>query len=367
MKYSELEGLAKKDPFKKGIIDLLKPTAKNLLKSRIKILPESLGEPAALFDFLDYDFYLAFKTDGVGTKSLIADTMTEIIRQRKRWARKNIVKLYSGLGIDLTATNVNDLICLGAKPLALTDEVAAGNYQKFIDQDFIDGLYAGLKKGCLEAEITIPCGESPTLVDIIDSKAISMTASSLGIIKPKEEAIFGQNLQTGDSIFGLASSGIHTNGLMLARKIVEKLPQGYFSPFGEKPIGEELLRPTRIYVKPIMEMLERGIEIHYMSHISGGAFTKIMRAKKPFSYFIEKLPRKPKILAYLQKVGHLPDKEAYQTWDMGVGFAIFAPENQGKKMKKICRKHKVDFFKIGRVKKGPKKVIIEPLKIIYDV
>lgn len=365
MKYSDLEGLAKKDPFKKGIIDLLQPTAKNLLKSRIRILPESLGEPAALLDFLDEDFYLAFKTDGVGTKSLIADTMAGIIRRRK-WSKKSVVKLYAGLGIDLIASNVNDLVCLGAKPIALSDEVAAGNFKKFIDKDFIDGLYAGLKKGCFEAGITIPCGESPTLVDIIAKEAISITGSSLGIIKPKEKAIFGQDLQAGDLIFGLISNGIHTNGLMLARKIVEKLAKGYSTPFGRKTIGEELLKPTKIYVKLILSMLKSNVEVHYLSNISGSAFRKIMRAKKPFTYIIDKLPKKPKILEYLQKIGDVPDNEAYETWNMGLGFVIFAPKNQEKKMAKICQKHRVSLYRLGRVEKGPKKVIIKPLNIVYE-
>lgn len=365
MKYADIEGLEKKDPFKKGIIDLLKPTAKNLLKQRIRLLPESLGEPAALLDFLDYDFYLAFKTDGVGTKSLIADQMAEKMKKKKK-SKTKISDLYSGLGIDLIASNVNDLICLGAKPIVLSDEVAAGNYQKFIDKDFISGLCKGLKKGCLEANITIPCGESPTLTDVIYQHATSITGSSLGIIKPKSKAIFGQNLKAGDLIFGLASNGIHTNGLSLARKIVEKLPEGYFSLFGKKTIGEELLKPTKIYVKPVLEMLKRKEEIHYMSNISGSAFKKIMRAKKSFTYIIEKLPKKPRILAYLQKIAKIPDKEAYETWNMGLGFVVFAPENQEKKMSKICQKHKIKLYRIGRVEKGPKKVIIKPLNITYE-
>ena len=357
MKYADIEGLKKKDPFKRGIISLLRPTAKNLLKNRIRLLPESLGEPAALLDFLDDDFYLAFKTDGVGTKSLIADQMA---------AKINISKFYSGLGIDLIASNVNDLICLGAKPIALSDEVAVGNYKKFLDRNFIDGLFVGLKKGCLEANITIPCGESPTLVDIIDKKAISLTGSAIGIIKPKDKAILGQDLKVGDLIFGLASNGIHTNGLGLARKIVEKLPNGFFNPFGKKTVGEELLKPTRIYVKPVLEMLKENIEIHYMSNISGSAFKKIMRAKKSFTYIIEKLPKKPKVLEYLQKIENIPDNEAYETWNMGLGFVIFAPESQEKKIAKISQKYKIKFKKIGYLQKGPKKVIIKPLNIVYE-
>ncbi len=364
MKYADIEGLGKKDQFKKGLVDFLRPTAKNLSKHGIGIVPESLGEPAALLDFIDYDFYLAFKTDGVGTKSLIADKMAEAVRKGKKFKGK-IWQLYAGLGIDLVASNVNDLICLGAKPIALSDEISAGDYRVFTDPDRMKGLFGSLKKGCLESEITIPCGESPTLTDIVNKKAISITGSSIGLIRPKSKAVFGQKLKAGDVIYGLASSGIHTNGLSLARKIVEKMPEGYFTPFGKKTVGEELLTPTRIYTKIVMEMMEKQVEIHYMSNISGSAFRKIMRAKKDFTYVIEKLPRRPRILKYLTKLHNIPDYEAYETWNMGLGFVFFAPENQEKKLFDISKKHKVKVYKLGWVERGPRKVVIRPLGLTY--
>ena len=357
MKYNEIEGLTKKDSFKQGIVGLVKSTAKNILNQRIKIVPESLGEPAALLDFLDEDFYLAFKTDGVGTKSLIAETMAPTAR-KKRWPKQRIVNLYAGLGIDLIASNVNDLVCLGATPLALSDEIAVGKYQQFLDQDFAKGLLKGLKQGCQEAKITIPCGESSTLTDVIKSGASSITGSSIGIIQPKQKVIFSQNLQAGDMIYGLAAEGIHTNGLSLARKIVEKLPQGYFTAFGKKTVGEELLKPTKIYSQVILEMIKK-LNIHYLSHISGSAFRKISRAKKPFTYVIDNLPKVPKILTALQKWGRLSNAEAYETWNMGLGMAIFAPANQEEKMLNICRKYQIGFIKLGRVEPGQKKVIIK--------
>ncbi|KKS78554.1 MAG: Phosphoribosylformylglycinamidine cyclo-ligase, partial [Candidatus Beckwithbacteria bacterium GW2011_GWA2_43_10] len=272
MKYANIEGLTQKDSFKQGIVGLVKSTGKNLLRSNIRIVPESLGEPAALLDFLDEDFYLAFKTDGVGTKSLIAEKMA-LSGRSKKWPKKRIINLYAGLGIDLIASNVNDLVCLGATPLALADEVAVGNFRRFLDQNFVKGLLKGLKKGCQEAQITIPCGESPTLTDVIKPGVCSITGSSIGIIRPKQQAIFGQKLQAGDVIYGLEAEGIHTNGLSLARKIVEKLPQGYLTPFGRKTVGEELLKPTRIYSQIILEMV-KNIKIHYISNISGSAFRK---------------------------------------------------------------------------------------------
>lgn len=357
MRYADIEGLEKKDPFKRGFINLVAKTQSQLLKNGFSIVPQSLGEPATLIDFQKYDFYLAFKTDGVGTKSLISDTMAK--------KSKNVGRFYEGLGIDLIASNVNDLICLGATPIALSDEIAAGDYHTFTNKELISGLYKGFEKGCQEAGITIPSGESPTLIDIVKSDTISITGSAIGIIKPKNKAIFGQKLKEGDAIFGLSSSGIHTNGLSLARKLVEKLPKGYFTPFGKKTIGEELLTPTRIYVKPILEMLNINVEIHYMTHISGSSFKKIMRAKKPFTYEIDNVPKPPEVMNYLVKLGNLPAYELYQTWNMGVGFVIFAPLSQSKKIETVCRKYRVKVTRMGFIKKGEKQVIIKPKKIVY--
>ncbi|MBI4033170.1 MAG: phosphoribosylformylglycinamidine cyclo-ligase [Candidatus Blackburnbacteria bacterium] len=365
LKYSDIEGLAKKNPFKKGIIDLLEPLSKNLLKYRLKIVPESLHEPAALIDFLDYDFYLAFKTDGIGTKSLIADKMAATMRQEKNRSPREIIKLYAGLGIDLIASNVNDLICLGATPIAISDEIAMGDYHKFLDQELVKGLYTGLKKGSLEAGITIPCGESPTQVDIIYPDAINVTASAIGIVRPKSKVVLGQDLAAGDAIFALLSNGIHTNGLSLARKIVQKLPKGYFTKFGRTTVGEELLKPTRIYVKPVLEMLNCGVKIHYMSNISGSAFRKIARAQKDLTYVIEKIPKVPGILKFLQNLEGMPDREIYETWNMGLGFVIFAPPSEESLMARICRKYKVGFMKIGYVTHGRRQVIIKPNNIVF--
>lgn len=358
MKYSDFVDYSKLDPFKERIVKYLAPTFANLARMRIRIVQKSIGEPAALLDFLDYDFMLAFKSDGVGTKNKIADEMI----QKKSLDSK---RLYSGFGIDLIAMNANDLLCLGATPIALSDEVASGDSSWFEDEEKVDGLLQGFKKGCDQAGITIPCGETPTIQDIIYSDSVSITGSMIGIVKPKSRVILGEKLQMGDIIYGLASNGIHANGLTLARKIVESLPEGYFIPFGNKTLGEELLKPTRIYVKPILEMLKRGIEIHYMSNITGSAFKKIMRAKKRFTYSIEKLPRKPKIFKFLQEKGKVSDFEAYQTWNMGVGFVIFAPGNQQKQIAEICQKYKIKLDIIGYVKKGLKRVIIKPLNIIY--
>ena len=355
--YRQLEGLSKKDPFKKGMMDIMKNTSHFLAEAAMGIVAESVGEPAALIDFKNYDFYLAFKTDGVGTKSLVADEMAK--------HNKNISSLYGGLGIDLIASNVNDLICVGATPIALSDEIAFGDAQTFEDKEKMAGLITGLKKGCLEAQITIPCGESPTLRGILSKSCMNITGSAIGIVRPKKNLILGDKLHNGDCIIGLASSGIHANGLMLAREITEKLPDGYWTKFDKSTIGQELLAPTQIYSKPILEMLKQNIEIHYMSNITGSSWRKIMRAKKEFSYEITNVCPKPKIMEFLQTQGNLSDREVYETWNMGLGFVIFAPPKEFSKIQAVCTKRNIKSWKLGIVKTGPKQVIVKPLGFVY--
>jgi phosphoribosylformylglycinamidine cyclo-ligase len=358
MKYSDFVDYKKLDPFKKKVVEFLSPTFKNLNLLNIRLVKQSLGEPAVLFDFLDYDFLLAFKSDGVGTKNKIADKMLE---KNKSLAKK----LYSGIGIDLIAMNANDLVCLGARPVALSDEVASGDSSWFEKKDLVEGLLSGFKAGCHKAGVTISCGETPILKDIIYPDSVNITGSMIGIIKPKTQAILGEDLKAGDRIYGFLSSGIHSNGLTLARKIVEKLKAGYFYKFKGRFIGEELLTPTQIYVKPILELIDKGVEVHYLSNITGSGFKKIMRAKKPFTYVMDNLPKKPELFSFLQEKGHVSDKQAYQTWNMGVGMVLMASEKQEAEIKKIFSKYKIKTYNLGYLKKGEKKVIIKPLNIEY--
>ena len=360
MKYSQLEGLTQKDYFKKKIVNSLSRLSS---PTGTKVLPGSLHEPAAVLDIPGSPFYLAFKTDGVGTKSLIADKMSHLPNKLKDWDIK-VSALYSGLGIDLVASNVNDLICLGATPIAISDEISAGNKSFFLDRPKINGLITGLQKGCKQAGIIIPSGESPTLVDILKSRVFSLTGSAIGIIQPKSKIILGENLKAGDKIIGFESNGIHTNGLALARRIIEKLPHGYFTPFGSKTIGQELLKPTTIYSPLILDLLGRGIDIHYMTHITGSSFRKIARAQKDFTYVVEFKPHK--IFKILQKEGKQSDYDCYQTWNMGVGFVIFVPEKYIQIIQKISIKHKIRPFILGNVENGIKRVIIKPLRIAFQ-
>jgi len=361
MKYSDYVDYGKLDPFKRAVMEKLGPTFKFIEKLGIRVVPESIGEPAVLFDFIDYDFMLAFKSDGVGTKNKIADKMA-----LNEAAAAQGMKLYSGFGRDLIAMNANDLICVGATPFALTDEVASGSSDWFKDAERVGQLLDGLYKGCELAGMTIPCGETPTLPDIIHPDSVSITGAAIGLVRPKTRAVLGERLRPGDVIYGIESDGIHSNGLSLARKIVEKLPEGYFTKLdGTWTVGEELLTPTELYVKEILEMLDEGVDIHYMSNITGSAWKKIARAKQPFTYIIENVPEPPPIFEFLQKHGDVTDEEAYKTWNMGIGFCIYAPASYFSKIKSICERTGTEVYELGRVEAGEKKVVISPKNIVY--
>lgn len=271
--YKEFVDYELLDAFKQKMLDLLDKTSGFIGHLGIRLVPESVGEAAALFDF--GDFYLAFKSDGVGTKNLIADQMA--YSEGYPWS------FYGRLAQDLVAMNVNDLLCVGATPFALSDEVASGSKEWFKNEDRLDEIVSGFEVGCAQAGIVVPCGETPTLPGIIDPATVSITGSSLGIVRPKSRALLGDRIIPGDIVYGLASNGIHANGLSLARAVAKLLPHGYETlvpgyetelPPGQNRLGQLLLTPTRIYVPEITSMFERGVELHYLTNITGGALQK---------------------------------------------------------------------------------------------
>ena len=188
----------------------------------------------------------------------------------------------------------------------------------------------------------------------------------IGIVRPRERACWGHSLRAGDVILGLASSGIHANGLTLARRIAEGLPQGYLTPFGHWTLGQELLTPTQLYVKPVLEMFEARVEPHYLSNITGSGWRKVMRCRYPFTYVIEALPEPPPIFRFLQERGGISAYEAYQTWNMGVGFCLYAPEEEAEAIEGICAEYGIAVIRLGRVEEGEKQVVIRPLRIAYS-
>ncbi len=275
------------------------------LRDSVLFAREGLGSPfesefAGLVEF--GEFALSLCTDGVGTKLIVANKM-------EKW---------DTIGIDCIAMNVNDAICQGAEPIAFVDYLAFEDP----DPELARQLGKGLQKGAELANVTIVGGETATLKEIIDGFDIAGTA--LGYVK-KKDVIDGSEVESGDKIIGLPSSGIHSNGLTLARKIVDESEHDYEDESDFGVIGEELLEPTKIYVDTVMEALEK-YEIKGMANITGGGLRNIPRINRDFRYVIDN-PLKPQpIFEFLKREGDVSDQEMYQTFNMGMGFALVVSE-----------------------------------------
>ena len=283
---------------------------------------------------------LATHTDGVGTKVVIA----------------NLMKKYSTIGIDCVAMNVNDIICIGATPISFVDYIAANKNDQQIFKKIVEGLVAGAKKSAMP----IVGGETAIMPDVIEGKgfAFDLAGMVVGLVS-KKEIVLGNKIKTGDVIMGASSSGIHSNGYSLARKALLGKYSVKDKIKGVGVLGDALLKPTEIYVKPVLEMVQK-CKVTGFAHITGGSFTKLLRLKN-IGYEINSLPKLPPIMGLIQEQGVKPE-EMYKTFNMGVGFCVIAPQDQANKIKSIFKKHRISSQEIGKItsKKG---VIVNSTKI----
>lgn len=344
-----------KDPLKTIAQTIAKGTKNNILSAGVSEVSQSRGESAYVFDL--GPFYGAVTQEGLGTKNLIADRMY----------KENPAKsYYDQLGIDTVATIVNDLITVGARPISVSPHWSLGNNDWLKDKKRFTDLVSGWAAGCTQSGAVYGGGETPTLKGIITEGSVELSGSAFGIIRPKKHLIVEENLTAGDAILLFGSSGIHTNGLSLARAICEKLPAGYQTklPSG-KTIGEALLTPSYIYADVVQKLFEAHVPMHYLVHITGHGWRKLMRAKKKFTYRMTMVPPVPEELTFLAKEGPISVTEMYGTFNMGAGFACFVSEKDVKRAVKIVQKENIPCFPAGRVEKGPRQVIIEPLGITF--
>ena len=275
---------------------------------------------------------LATHTDGVGTKVLIA----------------NLMKKYDTIGIDCVAMNVNDIICIGATPISFVDYIAANKNNQKIFKKIVEGLAYGAKK----AAVPIVGGETAIMPDLIAGKGFGFDLAGMVVgILSKKQMILGNAIRAGDVIIGAKSTGLHSNGYSLARKVLLSKYSVKDKIKGVGVLGSVLLTPTEIYVKPVLEMLEK-CKINGLAHITGGAFTKLLRLKK-IGYDLDCMPKAPPIFGLIQEQGIKTD-EMFKTFNMGVGFCVVASKDQADKIRSIFKKHNISSQKIGQItsKKG---------------
>ena len=317
----------------------------------------SRGESAYVIDV--GPFYLASIVECLGSKALVADEM----------ARLTGTSAYAKIAQDTIAMAVNDVVTVGATPIVVQAYWAAGGSAWFDDAERSRQLVAGWKRACDHCGITWGGGETPALAGIVEAGRVDLAAACTGIVRPKERLSLGERLSPGNAIVLLASSGIHANGLSLARQLATRLPRGYLTPLASSAVplsyGEALLEPTVLY-SPITEALfKAGVRVHYAVNITGHGWRKLMRHRAEFTYRIAVLPEVPPVLSFIQSEADLDDREAYGTFNMGAGFALFVDRADAERTAAIARKSGVDAWVAGSVESGPKRLVIEPLGVEY--
>ena len=345
------------DPLKVAAQRAAASTAVHLDAHGFSEVGSSRGESAYVVDV--GPFYLASIVECLGTKVLVADEMEALTGK----------SFYAGIAQDTLAMAVNDLVTVGATPLFAHAYWAAGGSEWFENAARSRALVEGWKKACDHCRMAWGGGETPALAGVVAEGRIDLAASCTGIVSPKDRLSLGERLAPGDRIVLLASSGIHANGLSLARQLATQLPRGYLAPLPGSAVplsyGEALLEPTVLY-SPITEALHKaGIRAHYCANITGHGWRKLMRHSAEFSYRIDTLPDVPPVLRFIQGAAGMNDRDAYGTFNMGAGFALFVAADDAERTLAVARKAGVDAWLAGSVEAGPKRLVIEPLGIEY--
>ena len=283
-------------------------------------------------------------TDGVGTKLKIAFLMDK----------------HDTVGIDCVAMCVNDIVCGGAAPMFFLDYIACGKN----DPARIADIVSGITEGCRQSECALVGGETAEMPGFYPVDEYDLAGFSVGIVD-EEKIIDGKKLSKGDVLIGLASSGVHSNGFSLVRKVFDVENCDLKTPMDElcgKSLGETLLAPTRIYVKAVKSLLKDGVDIHAISHITGGGFyenvPRMMTDGLTAEIELDSFPRLP-IFTLIQKTGNIPERDMYNTFNMGIGMILAIPAEQAEKALETLKAAGETAYQIGQVIEGEDGVVLK--------
>ncbi len=320
-----------------------------------RAIDDSRGEPAFVFELGERTLGLVL--EGLGTKSLIARAVLE----------QQGVNRFADVAYDAVAAILNDLVCVGALPLVVNAYFATGDSAWYEHRERSTALLEGWRRGCEDAGCVWGGGESPSLPGMLAAQEIELAGAAVGALPEGVAPILGAGLADGDEIVLVASSGLHANGASLARLLAERLPQGFATPLvSGRTFGEALLDPTVMYVGLVAELLRRGVSVSYLSHVTGHGLLKLMRPSAPFTYRITALPEVPPVLAFLASEAGMDAAEAYSTFNMGVGYAVYCRAGQAEAVLGAAGDLGLEAIVGGRVEAGPRRVVLESLGVSYD-
>ncbi len=342
------------DPIKLLAQQSAKATATHVAARGFGEVVASRGESAYVLDI--GEAYLASIVECLGTKILVADAVY----------RDTGKSFYGAIAQDTIAMAVNDLITVGATPLVVQAYWAAGSSDWFSDRKRATDLIAGWKAACDACGVSWGGGETPALAGVVEGNTIDLGASCVGLVRPKSRLSLGDDLKSGDAIVLLASSGIHANGVSLARKLAERLPKGYQTDIGNGEVfGEALLAPTTLYASVTEALAAAGIAVKYTVNITGHGWRKLLRHNSEFTYRITEVPSVPPVLSFIQREAKLDHTEAYGTLNMGAGFALFVDAKDAAQAAHIAHTRGIEAWVAGSIEAGPKRAIIEPIGVTY--
>lgn len=285
--------------------------------------------------------HVALTTDGVGTKLLVAQAIGR----------------YDTIGIDCVAMNVNDLLCVGAKPIAMLDYIAVER----CDPEVFGQIGKGLCEGARQAGVSIVGGETALIPAMLrgarEGSGLDLVGMAIGIV-PEGGLIDGSKVRPGDALIGVASNGVHSNGLTLARSVLQR-KLGFEEWVAELggTLADELLRPTRIYVAQVEALAKAGVQPRALAHITGDGFLNIRRIEAPVGFEIDFLPPAPPIFDLIRKLGELDAAEMASVFNLGVGLTVVVPESDVERTLAALRGTGVDAWRLGRAVADPERAI----------
>ncbi len=330
-------------------------TAPNLARWGLAELPGSRGESAYVWE--EPDAYRAFVIEGLGTKSLVADALRAVTGR----------SYYDALAQDTVAMIVNDIVVVGAAPQVVTAYWAVGDSAWFDDRARAADLVRGWAAACEAVGATWGGGETPALAGVVVQGTIDLGGACVGVIRPKARLVLGDRLAPGDAVVLVAASGIHANGLTLARKVADGLPAGYATPLADGTLyGEALLAPTHLYARFVEAVFEAGVEVHYLVNVTGHGWRKLMRARRDLSYRLHTVPPISPLFQFLVDQAGLTPEAAYGTFNMGAGFAVYAPASDADKVVAVAAAEGLEAWVAGTVEAGERAVVIEPLGLTFS-
>jgi phosphoribosylformylglycinamidine cyclo-ligase len=274
---------------------------------------------------------LALTTDGVGTKLLVAQKANR----------------YDSIGIDCVGMNVNDLLCVGATPVAMLDYIAVES----ADPEIFAQLGRGLAEGAKQAGVSIVGGETAQIPEMLRGAAAGLGLDLVGMavgIVPEGELVDGSAVQPGDAVIGLASNGLHSNGYTLARQVLlSRFQIDEYVPELQGTLAEELLRPVRIYVPQIRALREAGIQPRAIAHITGDGLLNLRRVEAPVGFEVEELPEPEPIFALIERIGGIERAEMRTVFNMGIGLTVVVAETEVEKALLTLRASGLEAWRIG--------------------